>query len=473
MNARALLLRSGGRELTLLAALLVAVAVFAFLSPVYLSSGNVYSVIRNSVELLLIGLGLTFVLAVGGIDVSVGAVLGIAAIAIGNLLLAGTNPWLAAVAGPLVGLALGAFTGAVIVFGRIPAIVATIGLFGVYRTAIFALLGGSWLSGLPQSLSAIFAARIFGILPTSYIVIAAAYIVSWFVLRRTPYGLHLLAFGSNEERARLSGLAVKRVRIAAYMISGALCGVAATFYVANYRNVEMTVGSTIALDAIAAVVLGGTSILGGRASLLGTALGVLLIRVLQNGFTIVGVPSLWQPVVTGALLLARAVARARRRRRQRPPRAGERLMPRGAAARLGLLLVLYAAIVIGFALYQPAFLQPSQASTALQFASMLALVALGQSLVILAGGAGIDLSVGGTVSLSAILAMMAVGAGVPAALMPLLPPAIGLGLGAINGLLVTRLRILPLIATLGTLFVYGGLAMALTAAPRSPASPPG
>jgi AI-2 transport system permease protein len=273
------------------------------MSPVYLSAANLAQVIRNSVELLVVGLGLTFVLAIGGVDVSVGMVLGIAAIAIGNLLLAGVDPWIAAFAGPLVGLALGGLTGAVVVFGRIPAIVATIGLLGVYRTAIFALLGGSWLSGLPSSLSDIFAARIGGLLPASYVVILAAYFAAWVILRRTPFGLHLLAVGNHEERARLSGIAVRRVRMAVYGLSGALCGLAATFYVANYRNVEMTVGSTIALDAIAAVVLGGTSILGGRASLLGTALGVLLIRILQNGFTVVGLPSLWQPVVTGVLLL--------------------------------------------------------------------------------------------------------------------------------------------------------------------------
>jgi len=93
------------------------------------------------------------------------------------------------------------------------------------------------------------------------------------------------------------------VRFITFVISGALTGLAATFYVANYRNVEMTIGSTLALDAIAAVVLGGTSILGGRCSLLGTVLGVLLLRILQNGLLLVGVPSLWQAVVTGALLI--------------------------------------------------------------------------------------------------------------------------------------------------------------------------
>jgi AI-2 transport system permease protein len=277
--------------------------VFALASPTYFAAGNFASVARNSVELLLIGLGITLLLAMGGIDVTVGVVLGLAAIGVGNLLLIGANPWLAAAAGPVIGLALGLLTGAVVVFGRIPAIVATIGLLGVYRTAIFVVLGGSWLSGLPPTLGGVFGARLFDAVPVSLIVIAATYATAFLALRRTPFGLHLLAIGDNEERARLAGVPVRRVRLAGYAVSGALCGLAAIFYVTTYRNVEMTVGSTLALDAIAAVVLGGTSIVGGRASLLGTALGVLLIRILQNGFTIVGMPSLWQPVVTGALLL--------------------------------------------------------------------------------------------------------------------------------------------------------------------------
>jgi ribose/xylose/arabinose/galactoside ABC-type transport system permease subunit len=293
----------GGRELTLLLLCLVAGAVFAALSPAYLGPGNVAAVLRNSVELLLVGLGLTLLLAMGGIDVTVGIVLGLAAIAIGKLLLAGFDPWLAAAAGPLVGLAVGLVTGCVVVFGRIPAIVATIGLLGVYRTAIFVALGGNWLSGLPPTLSTLFSAHLFGAVPVSYLAVGAIYTAAYLGLRKTPFGLHLLAIGNNEERARLAGIAVRGVRLAAYAVSGALCGVAATFYVSTYRNVEMTVGSTLALDAIAAVVLGGTSIVGGRASLLGTVLGVFLIRILQNGFTVVGLPSLWQPVVTGALLL--------------------------------------------------------------------------------------------------------------------------------------------------------------------------
>jgi ribose/xylose/arabinose/galactoside ABC-type transport system permease subunit len=189
-----------------------------------------------------------------------------------------------------------------VIFGRIPAIVATLGLLGVYRAGIFLALGGSWLSGLPVGLTNLLAVRFFG-LPVSVLVIALAYGAVFVAVRFTPFGAHLLAIGNSEARARLAGIGVRRTQVAAFVISGALCGLAASFYVATYRNVEMTIGATLALEAVAAVVLGGTAVTGGRISLLGTAFGVILLRLLQNGLLLAGVPSLWQPVVTGLLLL--------------------------------------------------------------------------------------------------------------------------------------------------------------------------
>jgi len=204
--------------------------------------------------------------------------------------------------GPLVGIVLGLITGSIVVFGRVPAIVATLGLLGIYRTAIFAFLGGQWLSGLPADLSQFFAYTIIG-MPISVLMVLAAYGLIWCILRKTAYGLHLLAIGHSEERARLTGLSVKKIRLTTFVISSGLIGLAAIFYVAQYRNVEMTIGTTLALDAIAAVVMGGTSTLGGRCSLLGTFLGVIALRILQNGLLLVGLPSLWQPVVTGLVLI--------------------------------------------------------------------------------------------------------------------------------------------------------------------------
>lgn len=298
------------REGLLIAACLLAAAVFTAASPYFATVDNLVVVLRNSVELLLIGLGMTLLMAMGGIDISVGMVMGLSAIGVGRLLTHGAGPIAAALAGPVCGAAIGIVSASVVVLGRIPAIVGTLGLLGVYRTAIFAALGGDWLSGLPSSLSDTLGVHVLGI-PLVLLLIGAAYLLAYMYLRHTPFGTHLLAIGNAEEKARLSGVAVTRTRFIAFVASGLLCGLAATFYVATYRNVEMSIGGTLALDAIAAVVLGGTNVLGGRASLLGTVLGVLLIRILQNGLLLIGVPSLWQTVVTGALLLAVIAAEGR------------------------------------------------------------------------------------------------------------------------------------------------------------------
>lgn len=292
----------GGREWALLGAVILASIVFSVASPYFATAGNAATIVRNSTELMLAGLGMTLLLAMGSIDVSIGILMGLAAIAVSHALLASVAPALALLVGPVTGAGLGMVTALVVVLGRVPAIVGTLGLLGVYRMGVFVLLGGQWLSGLPAGLTELLSRALFGI-PLSVFVIGLAYLAVWLALRRTAYGPHLLSIGNAEEKARLSGVPVNKVRVATFVVSGALTGLAASFYVANYRNVEMAIGSTLALDAIAAVVLGGTSILGGRCSLLGTALGVILLRVLQNGLLLVGVPSLWQPVVTGALLI--------------------------------------------------------------------------------------------------------------------------------------------------------------------------
>lgn len=296
------LLAIGGREWALLCAVILASIVFSVASPHFATAGNAATIVRNSTELMLAGLGMSLLLAMGSIDVSIGILMGLAAIAVAHVLLASIAPALALLIGPATGAGLGLVTALVVVLGRVPAIVGTLGLLGVYRMGVFALLGGQWLSGLPEGLTQLLSRALLGI-PLSVFVIGLAYLAVWLALRRTAYGPYLLSIGNAEEKARLAGVPVKKVRIATFVISGALTGLAASFYVANYRNVEMAIGSTLALDAIAAVVLGGTSIMGGRCSLLGTALGVILLRILQNGLLLMGVPSLWQPVVTGALLI--------------------------------------------------------------------------------------------------------------------------------------------------------------------------
>jgi AI-2 transport system permease protein len=299
----------GRRELTLALACGVVAVFFQFLSPYFLTPENLTTILRNSVELLLVSLGITFILATAGIDIAVGGALGICAIFVGWSIEGGWPFAAVILIGPLIGTGLGLVSAILIVQGKIPPIIATLGLFGIYRAAIFLLLGGSWISGLPDTLGPAVNTSIAGI-PLTAIYVLFFYLVGWVVIRWVPLGIAIRATGGNERAARLSGVSVGRTKFFVYGFTGLLVGFAAFLYVARYRNVETSTGGLIALDAIVASVLGGTSVLGGKANLLGAMFGVLLVRLLQNGFVLIGVPSLWEQVMTGVLLIGVLVAEA-------------------------------------------------------------------------------------------------------------------------------------------------------------------
>lgn len=290
------------REVILVLVCLVAGTLFAAMSPYFLQPQNLLGIARNSVELLVVSLGMTFVLATAGIDISVGTGMGVASIFVGYAVQAQWPGAAAALIGPLVGIVLGSLSAFTIVYLRIPAIIATLGLYGVYRAAIFLILGGRWISGLPGILDPIVNSQILGV-PLVVLEIAALYLIGYLVLRWTAFGTAVLAIGGNEDAARLAGINVVRTKFVVYGFTGLLVGIAAVLYVARYRNVETGVGADLALNAIVASILGGSTVLGGRANLIGTAVGVILVRTLQNGFVLAGLPSLWEQVVIGTLLL--------------------------------------------------------------------------------------------------------------------------------------------------------------------------
>jgi AI-2 transport system permease protein len=293
----------GRREVTLVLACVVVAILFQFLSPYFFTAQNLATILRNSVELLLVSLGMSFILATAGIDIAVGGALGICGIFVGWSIQGGWPFGAVLIIGPLIGTTLGLVSAAFIVWGRIPPIVATLGLFGIYRAAIFLLLGGSWISGLPDTLGPTLN-RTIGGFPVVGIYVLCFYLAGWLILRWLPLGTAVLATGGNERAARLSGLSIGRTKFFVYGFTGLLVGFAALLYVARYRNVETSTGGLVALDAIVASVLGGTSVLGGKANLLGTMCGVILVRLLQNGFVLIGVPSLWEQVITGVLLIS-------------------------------------------------------------------------------------------------------------------------------------------------------------------------
>ncbi len=290
------------REVLLLVALVVLCTIFASQSEFFFSERNLTTILRNSVDLAVICAGMTIVIILGGIDVSVGGILAVSAVLIGRAYQYGAPDWAVILVGLSAGAALGAINGTIISRTRVPPIVATLGTMYIFIAVLFLVIGGVWISGLPNTLSFLVIGEFAG-LPSGLYVIGAVYAFAWLLLRWTPWGQRVVAIGCDEGAARLVGIPVDRTKIQAYALLGLLAGVAAVLYVARMRNVEVNIGTNIALEAIAATILGGANIRGGIGSLLGALMGVLFIKVTQNGLVLIGVSSLWETVVIGSLLI--------------------------------------------------------------------------------------------------------------------------------------------------------------------------
>jgi ribose/xylose/arabinose/galactoside ABC-type transport system permease subunit len=293
---------TASRELALAVAIVAVGAGFALASPYFLTLNNLVQTLRAALELAIVSAGMTLVIIMGGIDVSVGGILAVSAIIIGKAYQAGLPVYLVAPLGLLTGTLLGAWNGFLTAKLKVPPIIATLGSMYVFSAIMFLVIGGAWIAGLPGTLSPLVNGSV-GPIPAAAIVIFVVYLCCWILLRQLPYGRHIYAIGCNEQSARLVGINVDRTKITAYALLGFLAGLAALLYVARMRNVEINIGTAVALEAIAATILGGTNIRGGVGSLLGTLLGVAFIRIIQNGLVLVGVSSLWESVIIGTLMV--------------------------------------------------------------------------------------------------------------------------------------------------------------------------
>lgn len=283
------------------ALLIVEILLFSLMTDTFLSSGNIANVLLNSVDLALIAGGLTLVIILGGIDISTGPALGVVAWVVGTMTVAGASAFVVVAAAVLLGAAIGLLNGLLVSVLNVTAIIATLGTAAIWQTTLFGLWGGADLFSPPVSPYAS-SQKLLGV-PTVALFVLIVYAVLWYVSRYRAFGRHVFAVGNDAEGARLSGVSVRRVTLSAYVLVGAMVGLAAVVYMARVGVVQASSGTDLSLAAIAAVVVGGTSITGGRGSVVGTLVGVLFIAVLQNGVVLVGVPPLWNGVLVGAFIL--------------------------------------------------------------------------------------------------------------------------------------------------------------------------
>jgi ribose transport system permease protein len=304
----------------ILASLLVA---FSVLEPEsFATVNNLRNLATNAAILLVISVGMTFVIITAGIDLSVGAVLVFAGVvsakamnAIGGdgagVLLVGLGVALAAGAG------WGVLNGVLITKARVPPLIVTLGTLGMALGLSLIITNGVDIREVPPKLvTSIGVGRLGGEIPWLVVIAAAVAIVFGILLAATRFGRHTYAIGSNEEAARRAGIAVDRHLILVYGISGLLSGLAGYMSLARFATTTLGGHATDNLQAIAAVVLGGTSLFGGVGTVLGTVVGVFIPAVLQNGFVITGVEPFWRDVAVGAVLIAAVYLDQLRRRTQ-------------------------------------------------------------------------------------------------------------------------------------------------------------
>lgn len=287
-------------------------ALLTLLSDRFLTVGNIVNVLRQSTINGIIAVGMTVVILTAGIDLSVGAVLALASVITASVLQQGIPAPAAVAVGLAVGAGAGMVNGLVITKLKVPPFVATLGMMTIARGLALTYTEGKPITGLPDSFRVIGTGSI-GPVPVPIIIAAVAFIVGFVILRRTALGQAIYAIGNNADAARYAGIAVDRVITFVYMFAGMLAALAGLILVARLGSAQPTAGVAFEFDAIAAVVVGGTSFAGGQGGLGGTLLGVLIIAVLNNGLNLLDIPSFYQPVVSGvviaaALLLHRALA---------------------------------------------------------------------------------------------------------------------------------------------------------------------
>lgn len=285
----------------IVAALVVACVVMFILTPNFLTASNLTNIITQSAIVGIAAVGATFIIITGGIDLSVGSNVALSGMVAATLVDSGLNGLTGILVAILVATAVGAFNGASVTALRLAPFIVTLAVLGMGRGLTLQISGGESVYGLPKSFTWLGGGTVVGI-PVPVIMTVIAFAIGYFVLSRTTFGHQVYAVGGNREAARLAGIRDRRVLFAVYVIAGLCAGIAAITLVGRLGSATPTAATGLELQVIAAVVIGGTSLFGGKGSLAGTFVGVLLIGVINNGLTLLNVSPFWVQFMQGLLI---------------------------------------------------------------------------------------------------------------------------------------------------------------------------
>ena len=273
------------------------------LTPHFLTVSNLLNIAQQTSINAIVAAGMTFVIISGGIDLSVGSIVALAGVALGAMLQTGYPLPVALAAALAAGTACGMLNGALVSVGGLPPFIATLGMMSAARGIALVFTEGRPISGFDDGFRTLATGSI-GFVPAPVVVMILVYVVAHLVLTRTTFGRYVYAIGGNEEATRLSGVAVRFHKTLIYGTSGLVSAVAAIVLTARLNSAQPIAGTMYELDAIAATVIGGTSLMGGQGTLAGTLVGALIMGVLRNGLNLLGVSSFLQQIVIGVVIVS-------------------------------------------------------------------------------------------------------------------------------------------------------------------------
>jgi ribose transport system permease protein len=285
-----------------LMALILIMAVFAVSSPAFLQIQNLMNIIVQVAVIAVIAAGAMFIILTGGIDLSVGGVMALAGVLAASAVRATDSTTLGIIVCLGTAVLFGLLAGVLVTYGRIPPFVCTLGTMSIARGIAFVYSGGIPISGFPESFRFAGSGEIAGI-PMMVIIPVIIYAILYFVLVRTPFGKIVYAIGSNEEATRLTGIDTQKYKLFVYSLAGLLTGIGALLYIGRINSGHPGSGIGYELNAIAAVVIGGTSLSGGRGSIIGTVIGALIMGVISNGLNLMNIDPYFQSVVLGTVIV--------------------------------------------------------------------------------------------------------------------------------------------------------------------------
>ncbi|WP_250455785.1 ABC transporter permease [Clostridium tertium] len=277
-------------------------AIITFVTPSFLSLSNITNVFTQVSVNAIIAVGMTFVILTGGIDLSVGSTLAISGALSASIIKSTGSVTLAIIVAALVGIAIGLVNGLLISKGKLQAFIATLATMTIFRGATLVFTNGTPISKLPEKFVNIGNGKL-GFMPIPVIITVIVSIIAIYVLSQTRFGRYLYALGGNEDSARLSGINTDKIKTLVYVVSGFASSIAGVIITSRIASASPNAGTSFELDAIAAVVIGGTSLAGGEGKITGTLIGALIIGVLNNGLNLMNVSPFYQSIVKGLVIL--------------------------------------------------------------------------------------------------------------------------------------------------------------------------